>query len=236
MKTERINRKYNINDAEFLALMSNIIRELRKDIDVLKNYGIDEEKINYVDELCNKLYETMPDEVQLCDVGSRTQEMLDVYAALIEKIRMIVMQAKACFGAKSPFVKSLGMSEMTRFNYDTLIQASKTMIPTLTEALPQLAEYGFTMDSIAELSAKIKSFEDARLSQNQMKKARINATIERVKMSNELYEKVSVYAGIAKTLFAKTDTIRYNQYLLTKARKQKAEAKSDAAEDGEIRI
>ena len=98
------------------------------------------------------------------------------------------------------------------------------MIPTLAEALPKLAEYGFTAETLAELSAKIAAFEDARLAQNQMQKSRANATVERVKMSNELYEKVAMYAEIAKAVFVKSNPVRYKQYLLSKGRKRDTDA------------
>lgn len=228
MKAEVMNRKYNLNDTDFIFLMFNIIKELKKDIIELEKYGIDEEKITYVEELCNKISYFLSDDVLICDVGGKTQEMKSAYSSLLEEIRRIIVRAKACFGSKSTFVKSLGMSEMANFSYDTLIQSTKAMIPTLTEALPQLAEFGFTLDTIVELSAKIKAFEDARLAQNQMQRSRINATIERINMSNELYEKVAMYANIAKTVFAKTDYIRYKKYLISKGSKRKATGEVEA--------
>ena len=230
MKAKVELRKYNLNDSDFLLLMTNIIRELRKDIIELEKYGIDEEKVDYVDKLCNKILDFLPDDVQICDVAGKTQEMKTAYSALLDDNRTIIVRAKACFGAKSGFVKSLGMSDMTNFSYDTLIQASKAMIPTLTEALPQLAEYGLTTETLAELSAKITAFEEARLAQNQMQKLRANATVERVKMSNELYEKVAMYAEIAKAVFAKSNPVRYKQYLLSKGRKRKADAEIETIE------
>ena len=230
MKAKVENRKYNLNDSDFILLMHNIIRELRKDIIDLENYGINKEKVDYVDDLCNKISYFLPNDVQLCDIVGKTQEMKAAYSALLDVNRMIVLRAKACFGAKSTFVKGLGMSDMTNFSYDKLIQASKAMIPTLTEALPQLAEYGFTAETLAELSAKISAFEEARLAQNQMQKLRANATVERVKMSNELYEKVAMYAEIAKAVFVKSNPVRYKQYLLSKGRKRNAEEEIETIE------
>ena len=53
------------------------------------------------------------------------------------------------------------MSKVGNFNYDKLISSTKAMIPALEAALPQLADYGFTIDTINSLSAKIKAVEDA---------------------------------------------------------------------------
>ena len=116
------------------------------------------------------------------------------------------------------------MSNMTNFSYDKLIQASKAMIPTLTEALPQLADYGFTIVTINSLSDKIKAVEDALQSRKNMMDERINTTIERINLSNELYEKVAMYAEIAKAVFVKSNPVRYKQYLLSKGRKLDTDA------------
>ena len=116
------------------------------------------------------------------------------------------------------------MSKVGNLSYDKLISNSKAMIPALDAALPQLADYGFTVDTISQLSNKIKAVEDAWQSRKNMMDERINTTIERINLSNELYEKVAMYAEIAKAVFVKSNPVRYKQYLLSKGRKHKADA------------
>ena len=49
-------------------------------------------------------------------------------------------------------------------------------------------------------------------------------------MSNELYEKVAMYAEIAKAVFVKSNPVRYKQYLLSKGRKRNAEEEIETIE------
>ena len=223
MKVDMPMRNYRMIDAMFIAFMDNICMQLRSDIEILTEYGVNDEKIKYVEQLCHRI-KYFPDDNRIkYHIVGKTEELKAASTALIDEIRMIIVRAKACFGDKSAFVKNLGMSNVGNLSYDKLISSSKAMIPALEAALPQLADYGFTIDTINSLSDKIKAVEDAWQSRKNMMDERVNTTIERINLSNELYEKVAMYAEIAKAVFVKSNPVRYKQYLLSKGRKRSAD-------------
>ena len=224
MKVDMPMRNYRMIDAMFIAFMDNICMQLRSDIEILTEYGVNDEKIKYVEQLCHRI-KYFPDDNRIkYHIVGKTEELKAASTALIDEIRMIIVRAKACFGDKSAFVKNLNMAKVGNLSYDKLISNSKAMIPALEAALPQLSDYGFTVDTISQLSNKIKAVEDAWQSRKNMMDERINTTIERINLSNELYEKVAMYAEIAKAVFVKSNPVRYKQYLLSKGRKRDANA------------
>ena len=230
MKVDMPMRNYRMIDAMFIAFMDNICMQLRSDIEILTEYGVNDEKIKYVEQLCHRI-KYFPDDNRIkYHIVGKTEELKAASTALIDEIRMIIVRAKACFGDKSAFVKNLGMSNVGNLSYDKLISNSKAMIPALEAALPQLSDYGFTVDTISQLSNKIKAVEDAWQSRKNMMDERINTTIERINLSNELYEKVAMYAEIAKAVFVKSNPTKYKTYLLTRAIKQKSGEESVAME------
>ena len=224
MKVDMPMRNYRMIDAMFIAFMDNICMQLRSDIEILTEYGVTEDKIKYIEQLIHRL-KYFPDDNRIkYTIVGKTEDLKAASTALVDEIRLIIVRAKACFGDKSAFVKNLNMAKVGNLSYDKLISNSKAMIPALEAALPQLSDYGFTVDTISQLSNKIKAVEDAWQSRKNMMDERINTTIERINLSNELYEKVAMYAEIAKAVFVKSNPVRYKQYLLSKGRKRDANA------------
>ena len=228
MKVIVPTRKYNMTDDKFLSDMSWLCSILRQDINILIEYGITEDKIAFIEQLYNRIKVFPYDAKVKYTIVGKTEELDAACTALVEEIRIIIVRAKACFGAKSTFIKNLRMSKVGNFSYDKLITSAKAMIPALETALPELADYGFTVDTINSLSAKIKAAEDAWQARKNMMDERINITIERINLSNELYEKVAMYAEIAKAVFVKSNPAKYKTYLLTQAIKQKPGEESGA--------
>ena len=231
MKIKVPLRKYNMTEAIFQSTMSLFCNNFRKDINILTEYGITEEKVVYIETLLERI-KVFPNDVGIkYSIVVKTEELNAATSALVDEIRMIIIRAKACYGAKSTFVKNFEMSNIGNLSYDKLITNSKAMIPALKSALPQLEDYGFTIETINSLSSKIKAAEDAWQSRKNMKDERVNTTIERINLSNELYEKVAMYAEIAKAVFVKSNPVKYKQYLLTKGIKHKAEAEAETMND-----
>ena len=141
------------------------------------------------------------------------------------------MLAKACFGEKSAFVKNLELSNYSRFSFEKLISASKSAIPLLEENLESLKEVGLTAERIQDLLDKIKSAEDAKLTQKKHKEDRINATKDRIKLFNEIFEQVMIYADIANAVLAKTNPRRAKYYTLSHHRKMKRENEAELREN-----
>ena len=223
MKIDMPKRNYRMMEADFTAAMDRMCWLLRDNMAILTEYGVTEAKIEYVEQLCHRIKYFPDDNGIKYSIVGKTEDLKAASTALIDDIRLIIVRAKACFGDKSAFVKNLGMSNVGNLSYDKLISSSKAMIPALEAALPQLADYGFTIDTINSLSDKIKAVEDAWQSRKNMMDERVNTTIERINLSNELYEKVAMYAEIAKAVFVKSNPVRYKQYLLSKGRKRSAD-------------
>lgn len=138
---------------------------------------------------------------------------------------------RACFGDKSTFVKNLELSNYSRFSFEKLISASKSIIPLLESNLESLKELGLTAERIQDLSDKIKSAKDAKLAQKKYKEDRINATKDRIKVFNEIFEQVMIYANIANAVLAKTNPRRAKYYTLSHHRKMKRENEAELREN-----
>ena len=230
MAINQVKRVYRMDDVELITVMKNYCRYFRQDLAELSKYGMDESTIDFLDSFCLRMQSMGDDVYYKYNIVEQTESLKARKSDLITTIRMIVVRAKACFGDKSTFVKNLRMAELTRYSYDKLISAAKETIPLLEEYLEPLKKFGMTEESIAELSDKIKALEEAKLAQKTEQDRRIDATAERIKLNNELFETVTMYAKIAKAAFAKSDPERYSHYLLSryaKPRKKKSEGQPE---------
>ena len=232
MKYIQTRRLYTMSDSEMWWIIVRICKYLREDISVLSKYNIDNTKVEYLESLCNSIQYANDDVHYQVNIYDATRELELALNELKEAISIIVILSKSCFGAKSPFVKNLELSEYANFPFDKLISSAKAIIPLLESNLDSLKEVGLTAETIQDLSDKIKSSEEAKLAQKKQKEDRINATHDRIKLLNEAYEQVMTCAAIAKTVFAKSDPTRASYYSLSRYRKMKRE-KADDTEGNE---
>ena len=231
MKYIQSKRIYAMSDNDMWWIIRRIINYLRDDIPSLSKYGINEAKVDSLDSLCRSVEYARDDEHYQININEATREVKAAISKLKDSIRMSVCLPRACFGDKSAFVKNLELSNYSRFSFEKLISASKSIIPLLESNLESLKEVGLTAERIQDLSDKIKSAEDAKLAQKKDKEDRINATKNRIKTFNETYEQVMIYANIANAVLAKTNPRRAKYYTLSHHRKMKRENEAELREN-----
>ena len=224
-------RKFSMSDTDMWWAIYRMSNYLKQDIAVLSNFGIDENKVDTLIALCKSIEVFPPDVQYKYSLYEKTEALEVATSDLKEAIRIIIVQSKACFGDKSAFIKNLELSNYSRFSFEKLISASKSIIPLLESNLESLKEVGLTAERIQDLSDKIKSAEDAKLAQKKDKEDRINATKNRIKTFNETYEQVMIYANIANAVLAKTNPRRAKYYTLSHHRKMKRENEAELREN-----
>ena len=231
MKYLQTKRIYAMSDNEMWSIIRRLIRYLQEDLPALSKYSINQSKVDSLKAICQSVEYLSDDEHFRLNIIETTSDVKKAVTILKDAISMIVGLSRACFGAKSPFVKNLELSDYSKFPFDKLILSAKAAIPLLESNLESLKEVGLTAEIIQDFSDKIKSAEEAKLAQKKQKEDRINATHDRIKLLNEAYEQVIMCANIAKTVFAKSDPKRASYYSLSRYRKMKREKEEDAGED-----
>lgn len=226
-------RKYTMSDVDMWWAIYRISNYLKQDIEVLSKYGIDADKVNNLISLCKSIEVYPPDVQYKYSLYEMTEALEVAISNLKEAIRIIIVQSKACFGDKSAFVKNLELSNYSRFSFEKLISASKSAIPMLESNLESLKEVGLTAERIQDLSDKIKSAEQAKSAQKKQKEDRINATKDRIKVFNEIFEQVMIYADIANAVLAKANPKRAKYYTLSHHRKMKRENEAELKKNTE---
>ncbi len=214
MATNQEKRNYTLTDAELCMAVSNLCNTLTRDVADLGPFGISEAKITSLKTL-GDAFEVFPSDVVLTAyvtgaVEAKNQKVEEVK----ETIRNMVIRCETKWGNSSWQEKSLGVAGMNNLSDDLLLVLSRRVQTQMNEYLTDLADTGLTEQILDDFRDLNEEFEDALNDVKYKITDRDRKTRERIMKGNELYKLYAAYSDIGKRAFTKTDSARYNDYII----------------------
>ncbi len=216
MAEDEMKRSFNMTKADLCMFASILANTLTRDIADLTPFGVTTAKISELKKLRDD-YEVFPSDDYL--VGTMmiaTDEKNAKIEEIQEAIRQLAARVEAKWGVGSGQYKRLGIEGMTRFTDRTLLSAARGVNLAMTSYLSDLTGYGLTQLILDDFNDLCDSFETAIAAQKDAIMRRDIKTKERTEMGNQLHSLVSTYCNFGKILYERTDSARYNDYIIYK--------------------
>ena len=207
-------RNYNMSDAELCMFTSNLCNTMTRDLTDLADFGITAPKIAALKAL-GDAFEILPsDEVLLAYIIAATEAKTAKAESVKETIRNMVTRCQIKWGVDSWQEKSLGVYGMNKYTDDSLLSAGRRVHSQMTTFLPDLADTGLTQAMLDDTADLNDEFEVAKNLQFRRTSERDKETEVRINKGNEIYSLVSTYCEIGKRVYAKSDPVKYNEYII----------------------
>lgn len=126
----------------------------------------------------------------------------------------MIIRCGTKWGSGSWQENSLGAAGMNQMTDDALLVLSRRVQLQMNEFLPELADTGLTEQMLNDIRDLNEEFEEALNEVKDKMVERDMKTRERILKGNELYKLFVTYADIGKRAFVKTDSARYNDYII----------------------
>ena len=214
MATNQEKRNYSLTDAELSLAVSNLCNTLTRDVSDLGPFGITSAKIASFKAL-GDAFELFPSDVVLTAYITGAAEAKNQKADEVkETIRNMVIRCGAKWGSGSWQENSLGAAGMNQMTDDALLVLSRRVQLQMNEFLVELADTGLTELMLDDFRDLNEEFEEALNEVKNKMAERDRKTRERILKGNELYKLFATYTDIGKRAFVKTDSARYNDYII----------------------
>ncbi len=214
MSTNNDKRNYNMTDAELCMYVSNLCNFLTRDLADLEQFGLTSDKIESFKELGDE-FEVFPtDGTLIGDVMITTEDKNALRERVLSEIKAMAFRVESKWGANSARYKRLDLSTPSSLTDDSLLVTARTIQIKMTDYLDDLSEFGLTQDMLDAFAELNEDFERAKNAQSDAVALRDEKTLERITRGNELYALVTRYTGFGKLLYEKTNSAKYNDYLI----------------------
>ena len=214
MSSIQEQRNYNLTDAELCMAVSNLCNTLTRDVADLGPFGISEAKITSLKTL-GDAFEIFPSDVVLTAYVTGAAEAKNQKAEEVkETIRNMIIRCETKWGVGHWKINSLGTSGFNKMTDETLLVLSRRVQAQMNEYLSDLADTGLTEQMLDDFRDLNEEFEVALNDVKDKIADRDRKTRERIMKGNELYKLYAAYSDIGKRAFTKTDSARFNDYII----------------------
>lgn len=231
MYSKELKTNFNMAYADLSAQSRQQVNTITRDITEFENYGISAAKIQAFKTKVEELDNMRIDEDYRGLVMEATQNKDALAKPIKSSIREIAFFVKQTYGVKSGSYARLNIGEIGKLS-DTKLSRTATsfcrvvrlMNLTLTDAIEnKLSE----LESITEQFIVLIDEKDKRIEERDV------ATLNRVILSNEIYNKFSNYSQLGQVIWAEHNEAKYNDYVIYGSSKKKDNSPPENAKQGE---
>jgi len=209
-----ISRDYTFSDAELMVFANNLVQILNRDATELADFGVDAAAITAFQTQCTAFQNFPQDTFYQADVGVANSTKEATRSELIQATRRISNRALAKWGENSSEYKKFGVKGLSDMTDKTLLATALLAAQTAEIYLSALASEGLTQDMIDDYKDLVQQFQNNISSLSNAIDIRDNKTRDRILLGNQLYSLISKYAIYGKTLWEKTNSAKYNDYII----------------------
>ncbi len=209
-----ISRDYAFSDAELMVFANNLVQILTRDATELADFGVDAAAVTAFQALCTSFENFPQDTFYQADVGVANATKENTRSELIQATRRISNRALAKWGENSAEYKKFGVKGISAMTDKTLLATAFLVAQTAEDYLTALASEGLTQDMIDDYKDLVQLFQDNIAALANAINIRDNKTRDRILLGNQLYTLISKYAIYGKTLWEKTNSAKYNDYII----------------------
>lgn len=218
MKKQELFRKYGMSDSELKQLADQMANRVQRDLTDFANRNITQAVIDDFRAKV-KTWDDLPSDIELEGLKSTAtlekQTKGDELKALLVNFRNM---ATLAFGS-GPKYRPFAFDGMNAMKDHELRSLGKRTLRLLGNFQAELAQQGLIQDDITKLDDAVEAFDLAIDKQEAKIEERDLATQERIEKGNEIWDEMGRLASIGKTIFARKDEAKYNDYVINDAKK-----------------
>ncbi len=219
MYSKELKTNFNMAYADLSAQSRQQVNTIMRDITEFENYGISADDISAFRTKVEELENMRIDEDYRGLVMEATQNKDAMAKPIKSSVREIAFYIKQTYGIKSGAYARLNIGNIGKLSDSKLSRTAKSfcrvvrsMELPLTDAISaKLLE----LESINEQFTVLIDEKDKRIEERDL------ATLNRVILSNEIYNKFSHYSQLGQVIWAEHNGAKYNDYVIYGSSKKK---------------
>ena len=207
-------RDFAMSYADLIGLCNTIQNCMLRDEDEFEGYGVSSSLISDFEDSINDFTNLPTDSELSSNVVIATEEKYSAAQNLRIMLRSFTTRAKITFGENSGKYSKFTVKELSKISDNDLMAFGEKVIRSSEEYLSDLSSAGVTTDLIDELRNLLSIFKEKKENQENEVMNRDDATNNRTKKANELYNLLSKYCDIGKTIWYEVNEAKYNDYII----------------------
>ncbi|MEL6867174.1 MAG: hypothetical protein AAFP19_22305 [Bacteroidota bacterium] len=214
MKKQNQNRKYNFPDADLYLQCIERIRYANRDIAQFQQYGYGKERLKKFQTMCSK-FRALPDDDEL--VGDQMITTDKKYAAsekLKAAIRSVMTRVAIKYSNRSGRYRKFGTAKLGDMTDAQLLFCGRRVARVARQQIDFLADVGLNEKNIQRVLDACRTFENALNIQQDKVADRDIAVERRTEQGNKIYDELIVLCNIGKDIWAETDVVKYENYVI----------------------
>lgn len=206
------NEKLIMAVPDLLTAAINGVFFARRDIDIMRLYGIDEDFILRLETDTNRLRNT-PGEEELQEAISALVREKECKAEVVRStIHSFIERAKIVFGADSPEVKGFDTAEIDMLADDELIHTAQVVKHMSMNKLVQLSAKGLNKQMIEDFGVQVDQFDGSIDDITEGERAYLEGIMARYTLALRVNKHVSDISEYGKNHWRGKDDSKYADY------------------------
>ncbi|MEM1319831.1 MAG: hypothetical protein AAGG75_06210 [Bacteroidota bacterium] len=225
MKKQATNRQYNFPDADLYLQCMERIKYAARDLKRFEQYGYTAQRLKSFQALCDK-FRKLPDDDELVgDQMLTTEKKYQAAEKLKTAIRSIMTRVAIKYSNRSGRYRKFGTAKMGDMTDAQLLFCGRRVARVARQQIDFLADVGVNESNITRVTEACRNFENA-LNIQQDKVADRDISVERrVEQGNKLYTEMIVLCNVGKDIWAESDPVKYEQYVIYESNNEQKKAR-----------
>ncbi|MFK8105414.1 MAG: hypothetical protein AB8G15_23070 [Saprospiraceae bacterium] len=227
MKKQPVHRQYNFPDADLYLQCMERIKYAHRDQKGFEQYGYQTERLQKFKAMCDK-FRGLPDDDEL--VGDQMIVTDKKYVAnekLKTAIRSIMTRVAIKYSNRSGRYRKFGTAKLGDMTDAQLLFCGRRVARVARQQIDFLAEVGVNENSIKRVTDACRNFENALNIQQDKVADRDIAVEHRIVQGNKLYEELIVLCNIGKDIWAESDLVKYENYVIYESNNDQKKARKE---------
>lgn len=225
MKKQAVHRQYNFPDADLYLQCMERIKYAHRDKKSFAQYGYDTERLQKFKTMCDK-FRALPDDDEL--VGDQmivTDKKYQANEKLKTAIRSIMTRVAIKYSNRSGRYRKFGTAKLGDMTDAQLLFCGRRVARVARQQIDFLAEVGVSENNIQRVTEACRLFENALNIQQDKVADRDIAVEHRIVQGNKLYEELIVLCNIGKDIWAESDLVKYENYVIYESNNEQKKAR-----------
>jgi len=233
MYSKELKTNFNMAYADLSALSKQQVNTIMRDITEFENYGISAAEIQAFRTKVEELDNMRIDEDYRGLVMEATQSKDALAKPIKSSVREIAFFVKQTYDVQSGSYARLNIGEIGKLSDFKLFRTARSfcrVVRSMNLPLTDAIE-----NKLSELESNYEQFSELINEKDKRVEERDVATLNRVLLANEIYNKFSNYSQLGQVIWAERNEAKYNDYVIYGSSKKKDSSppeNADGSADG----
>lgn len=214
MKKQIGHRLYNIPDADLYVLCLETLKFGLRDIDIFTKYGYDKARLLGFKSLCDTFHKLPDDDELVGDQMVTTEKKSAAAEKLKTAIRGLMTRVEMKYNNRTGRYRKFGTSKIGDMSDPQLLFCGRRVVRVARQQIDFFAEVGMNETIISKVQSTTQDFENALNIQQDKVHDRDIAVERRMDQGNRMYQELVVICNIGKDIWAESDAVKYENYVL----------------------